>query len=117
MLLVCSYKVKAEEVDPETGEPLTYWITNVYDPVTFLIKFYSYDIPNLEGTTFPTWKVLEGGDRQGTCQQAAGNVTFNAFLIFLLTAWHCAIHTQCLLNDMLKGLNRRNVTLHGATLS
>ncbi|KAF5836372.1 hypothetical protein DUNSADRAFT_6008 [Dunaliella salina] len=31
-----------------TGEPFVYWVTRIYDPATFLIKFYSYDIEGLE---------------------------------------------------------------------
>jgi len=48
--LLCRYRVELEsEVDPETGEPITLWVTKIYDPVTFLIKFYSYEIDGFEG--------------------------------------------------------------------
>jgi len=35
--------------DPETGEPSRFWVTRVYDPVTFFVKFFAYEIDGLEG--------------------------------------------------------------------
>lgn len=46
----CSYLEESRfSIDPNTEKPYVFWVTRTYNPISFLLTFYSFDFPNLEG--------------------------------------------------------------------